>query len=258
MTRATEDLRPRSVWTSAGGFHIHARVADTAAPQSPTVVLVHGLGVSSRYMIPTLRSLARDCRVYAPDLPGYGRSPGPRDALDVGQLADALDAWLDAARLDAPDVLLGNSMGCQILVDLAVRYPARMRRLVLVGPTMDSQARTGRQQFARLALDSVREAPSQPFLVAYDYFLFGFRRFRQTFYYALADRIEDKLPRVNVPTLVVRGERDPIAPQPWVDEITRRLPLGRMAVVPGAAHTVNYMAPDALADLVRGFLRTSG
>jgi 2-hydroxy-6-oxonona-2,4-dienedioate hydrolase len=234
---------------------MHARVADQAPPGSPVVVLVHGLGVSSRYMIPTIRALARDCRVYAPDLPGYGRSPGPRNALDISQLADALEEWLDAAELSSPDVLLGNSMGCQILVDLASRRPARVKRLVLVGPTMDSHARTAWQQFTRLVADSVREAPSQPFVVAYDYAMFGFRRLRQTFYYAIGDRVEDKLSRVHAPTLVVRGERDPIVPQRWVDEFTARLPQGRMAVVPGAAHTVNYMAADALADLVRESLR---
>jgi 2-hydroxy-6-oxonona-2,4-dienedioate hydrolase len=253
--RGSEDPRLHSIWTPAAGFDIHARVSDVAPPASPTVVLLHGLGVSSRYMIPTIKALARDCRVYAPDMPGYGRTSGPRDALDIRQLADVLAAWLAAARLDASDLLLGNSMGCQVLVDMAVRYPALVRRLVLVGPTVDPQARTAWQQFARLVADSVREAPSQPFLVAFDYAVFGLRRFRQTFYHAIADRVEDKLPHVEAPTLVVRGERDPIAPQPWVEEIARRLPRGRTAAVPGAAHTVNYMAPDALADLVRSFLR---
>ena len=253
--RGSEDPRPRSVRTPAAGFDIHARVCDAAPPSSPAVVLVHGLGVSSRYMIPTIRALGRDCRVYAPDLPGYGRTGGPRDALDIRQLADVLAAWLLAARLDSADLLLGNSMGCQVLVDMAVRYPGLVRRLVLVGPTVDPQARTAWEQFVRLAIDSVREAPSQPFLVAFDYAVFGFRRFRQTFYHAIADRVEDKLPSVQAPTLVVRGERDPIARQPWVNEIARRLPHGRTAVVPGAAHTVNYMAPEALAQLVRSFLR---
>jgi 2-hydroxy-6-oxonona-2,4-dienedioate hydrolase len=245
----------KSEWVTTVRGRMHARVADAAPPGSPTVVLVHGLGVSSRYMIPTIRALARDCRAYAPDLPGYGRSPGPRDALTIPQLADALDAWLDAAGLDVPDVLLGNSMGCQILVDLAIRNPARVRRLVLVGPTMDREARSAAQQFGRLLVDSVREAPSQPFVVAYDYAVFGLRRFRQTFYDAIADPVEDKLPQVHAPTLVVRGERDPIVPQRWVEEFTARLPLGRLAVVPGAAHTVNYMAPEALGNLVRAFLR---
>jgi pimeloyl-ACP methyl ester carboxylesterase len=206
-------------------------------------------------MIPTIRELGHDCHVYAPDLPGYGRSPGPRNALSIPQLADTFAAWLEEIRPDAPDVLLGNSMGCQILVDLAVRYPSRVRRLVLVGPTMDPEARSASRQFGRLVRDSVREAPSQPFLVAYDYAVFGFRRFRQTFYYALEDRVEDKLPRVEAPTLVVRGERDAIVPQRWAETFTARLQRGRLVVVPDAAHTVNYMAAAALANLVRSFLR---
>lgn len=246
----------RSSWFDAGGWRLHVRVADQAPAGSASVVLVHGLGVSSRYMVPTIRELAADCRVFAPDLPGYGRSPGPRDALTIPLLADVLHAWMTAAGLDRP-LLLGNSMGCQILVDLAARRPERVGRLVLVGPTMDRSARSGWQQFTRLVADTFREAPSQPFLVAYDYLVFGFRRFRQTFYAALADRIEDKAPLVRAPVLVVRGERDPIVPQDWAEELTSRFPRARLVVVPGAAHTVNYMAPCELAAIVRAFLRTS-
>lgn len=243
-----------SGWTRAAGRRFHARTASAPPPAgSPIVILVHGLGVSSRYMIPTIRALASDHLVFAVDLPGYGRTPGPRDALSIPRLADALVDWMTAMRFERP-VLLGNSMGCQILADLAVRHPSRVERLVLVGPTMDPEARTGRQQFARLVLDSFREAPSQPFVVAFDYMTFGFRRFRQTFYGALQDRIEDKLPQIAAPALVVRGARDPIVPERWAREVASRLPRGRFVAVPGAAHTVNYMAPDALARLLREFL----
>lgn len=119
---------------------------------------------------------------------------------------------------------------------------------------MDAQARTARQQFWRLVVDTFREAPSQPFVVAWDYARFGFRRFRQTFSEAAGDRIEDKLPRIAAPVLVVRGERDPIAPEGWVRSVAASLRRGRYAAVPGAGHTVNYMAPLALAGLVRAFL----
>jgi pimeloyl-ACP methyl ester carboxylesterase len=75
-----------------------------------------------------------------------------------------------------------------------------------------------------------------------------------TFRHALRDRIEDKLPHLDVPTLVVRGARDPIAPQRWVEEAARLLPQGRLVVVPGAAHTMNFTSPDALARVVRPFV----
>jgi pimeloyl-ACP methyl ester carboxylesterase len=62
-------------------------------------------------------------------------------------------------------------------------------------------------------------------------------------------RIETRLAALAVPTLVVRGARDPIAPQRWCEEAAALLPAGRLAVVPGAPHAVNYAAPEALAAL---------
>ena len=54
------------------------------------MVLVHGLVVSSHYMVPTLKRLAAYHLVYAPDLPGFGESEKPRRILDVTGLSDSL------------------------------------------------------------------------------------------------------------------------------------------------------------------------
>jgi pimeloyl-ACP methyl ester carboxylesterase len=90
--------------------------------------------------------------------------------------------------------------------------------------------------------------------VRQDYRDAGVRRVLATFRLALADPIEDKLPRLQAPTLVVRGARDPIVPQRWAEEAARRLPRGRLVVVPGAAHTMCFTSPDELARVVRPFL----
>lgn len=241
-------------WTRVGPRRFYVRTAAAVPPRgAAVVVLVHGLGVSSRYMMPTIRAMAGKFAVYAPDLPGFGRTAGPRDALSIPELADALVEWMSAMDIERP-VLLGNSMGCQTLAALATRYPRRVERLVFVGPTMDRRARSAPRQLWRLLRDTFREAPSQPFVVAYDYATFGVRRFTQTFYDAIDDPIERKLPRIVAPTLVVRGSRDPIVPRAWAREIADALPNARYAEVRGAAHTVNYMAPRALVRLVDAFL----
>ena len=80
------------------------------------------------------------------------------------------------------------------------------------------------------------------------------RRVIATFRHALRDRIEDKLGHLDVPVLVVRGTRDPIVPQRWAEEAARRLPQGRLVVVRGAAHTMNFTSPDELARVVRPFV----
>jgi pimeloyl-ACP methyl ester carboxylesterase len=218
------------------------------------VVLVHGLGVSSRYLAPTGRLLADEFPVYAPDLPGFGKSERPRHTLRIGELAEALVAWMDAAGLESAS-LLGNSLGSQIIVEAALRHPRRVSRLVLVGPTMDPHARTAVRQVLRLLRDVPYERLSLAAVVAWDYLTCGPLRLWRTLRDALQDPIEDKLPRVSQPTLVVRGGRDPIVPQRWGETVAGLFPNGRLMVIPEGAHAVNYSTPQALADGVREFLR---
>lgn len=241
-------------WTVVNGMPLFMRLGDEPVPADrPHVVLVHGLSVSSRYMIPTARQFAPHYHVYAPDFPGFGNSPKPQHVLDIPELAAVLHAWLQAMGLRRV-AMIGNSLGCQVIVDFALRYPEHLDRAVLIGPTMDRYARTVRQQFGRLLLDSVREPPSQPFVVGYDYLKTGLRRTLQTLRYGLADQIEAKLPRVNVPMIVQRGGRDPIVSQRWAEEVAGLLPQGQLVVFSTTAHTANYSAPLELLHLLRPFL----
>lgn len=233
---------------------MHARViTNRAAIDAPSIVLVHGLGVSSRYMMPTAERLSAHAHVYAPDLPGFGLSQRPRRALDIPQLSDVLAAWMKAERLESA-VLIGNSLGAQIIVDFAVRYPERVERAVLVAPTIDPRARVFMRQLARLLLDAAREPLSLLRIVTGDYLRAGLARASRTLSYALVDRIEDKLPLMQTRTLVVRGGRDPIVPQQWMEDATALLPRARLVVIPRAAHAVNYNSPDELAQEVLRFL----
>ncbi len=249
-----ETGRLESTWTIAGGYRLFARVSDEAAPGwRPPIVLVHGLSVSSRYMIPTAEHLAPYYRVYAPDLPGFGRSAKPAHVLNIGELADALVAYMDVVGLEAVP-MVANSLGCQIVVDLALRYPGRVTHAFLLGPTMDRYARSVPQQAWRLLRDSLREPFPQQLIVLSDYLRAGPRRSLCTLRYGLADRIEEKLPRVRVPVVVARGARDPIVSERWAEELTSLLSTARLVVFPGAAHTVNYSYPGELAQAIRAFL----
>jgi 2-hydroxy-6-oxonona-2,4-dienedioate hydrolase len=238
---------------------MHVRASGGPAPEGRTaVVLVHGLVVSSRYMIPTAERLAHYYQVFVPDLPGFGRSEGPRRrVLDVAGLSDALSAWMGEVGLERA-ALVGNSMGCQVIADLAVRHPARVGRAVLQGPTMDPKGRSVFRQGGRFLLDVPREPPSLVPIELLDLLSAGARRAWRTLRYALEDPIEEKLPYVRVPTLVVRGSRDPIVPQRWAEEVTGLLPMGRLCVIPGAAHAANYGWAERFAHVVREFLDDAG
>ena len=244
-----------SRWAKVCGRLVHYRASvDSPAGTDSPVVLVHGLGVSSRYMIPTAERLAPRRRVYAPDLPGFGRSEKPARALNLAELSEALSSWMDEVGIPRA-VLLGNSIGCQVIVRLALKEPARVERMVLVSPTVDRGARTVFRSFARLLLDIPRERLSLPFIALLDYLQAGLGRTAQTFGYAMQDRVEEKLPRVAQPALVVRGGRDPVVSEQWAAEVSRLLPAGRLAVLPGAPHAVNHHSPEELAAVVLDFLR---
>ena len=204
-------------------------------------------------MVPTAERLAPLCDVYAVDLPGYGLSDKPGATLGLSDLADALAEWIEVEKVGAPH-LVANSFGCQILAELAVRHPQHIGRMVLQGPTIDPTARSVWRQMGRLMANSRKESPQLGHIMLRDYARAGLKRVIQTIKIALDDRIEDKLPFITARTLVIRGEYDPIVPQRWAEEVCRLLPHGDLIVIPGAAHTINYTAPDALVQAIRPFL----
>jgi pimeloyl-ACP methyl ester carboxylesterase len=227
---------------------------ETLPPSAPTIVLVHGVAVSSRYLVPLAQHLADHARVYVPDLPGYGLSDHPpgRD-LTVTELADALLAWMDRIGLERPH-LFGNSFGCQVIADLAARHPDRVGRLVLQGPTMDPHARSAWRQVLRWLAVTPFERYSEGLVLLRDFWDLGPRRAVGMIRMALHDPIEQKLRRIVAPTLVVRGTRDAIVPRQWAEEAARLVPNGRLVVIERAAHTINYSQPACLAGVVLPFL----
>ncbi len=125
---------------------------------------------------------------------------------------------------------------------------------MLQGPTPEPGARTARQQLARYAVTGFFERAPLGWVSMADYALCGARRLAGTFRHMLADRVEDKLPRVAAPVLVVRGTRDRIVPQAWAERAARLLPRGRLAVVPGAAHAINFSYPREFKAAALAFL----
>jgi pimeloyl-ACP methyl ester carboxylesterase len=242
----------QSRWRTVRGIATHDRCSVSAPNGTTPLVLLHGLAVSHRYLMPLALRLARHRRVHVVDLPGFGLSGDPNRVLDVAEHADHLAHWLEAADLP-PVAVLGNSFGCQVAVELAVRHPDLVRGLVLVGPTMDPAARTAPRQILRWLRDTAREDPLQLPILARDVRDAGLHRVVGTLVHALHDPIEDKLPLVRVPVLVTRGSREPIVPAAWAATATRLLPLGELAVVPGP-HNANYGAADHLGALVLAFL----
>ncbi|MBE0597439.1 MAG: alpha/beta fold hydrolase [Desulfuromonadales bacterium] len=252
------DIRElESAWAEVDDCRIHGRVSAAAAEEGvPPVVLIHGWGVAGTYFLPTAERLAAAFAVYLPDLPGHGRSDTPPEPLDIAGLARALLGWMKAVGIKRAS-LVGHSMGCQIAVEAALQEPSLVDRLVLIGPTPDPAARSAPHQFRRFLLGGLHERLSLSLHLALDYGRMG-GRLAPEFGFMLADRIEDKLPKVQIPTLLVRGEKDTMVPQRWLEEAAHLLPTAEVAVIPGWGHAVQYSAPKALVQAIHPFLRRAG
>ena len=213
-------------------------------------VLVHGLGVYSHYFEWLAAALARTADVWLIDLPGYGSAPKPSRDVSIVDHASVLAAVIESADVAAP-VLVGHSMGCQVVTEIAARFPELTDSLVLLSPVVNPARRTAWKQFVNLVQDLFREPPRAALFGLYSYFLTG-----KSLYYLkqvphmIEYRIEDRLPLVEARTLVAIGERDPLAPIEWASLAASIVPRGDLTVVPGA-HVIMYSAPVILADRIR-------
>lgn len=252
-----EGSRLAEIRRTVGKCRIFARASiEAARPDRPPVVLVHGLGVSGSYFLPTAELLAREFAVYVPDLPGHGRSDTPDEPMDIPRLADALIAWMDSVGISRA-ALVGNSMGCQVIAEAAWRHPGRVNRLVLIGPSGDPLHGSAIRHLGRMLLDVPFERSSLIGVVLADYLRVGVRlaaEFRSMLEY----RMEDRLAELAAPMMLVRGEHDPICPDRWLDRAARLSRTDQVAVIPWWGHAVNYSAPDALVAAIAPFLRGGG
>lgn len=243
----------RESFTEVAGHTMFARQWSPQETSRPPVVLIHGLVVSSSYFVPTARRIAGDRRVLAPDQTGFGRSDGPHEALSVSDLAAALIEWFRAMQLERA-TLIANSFGCQVATELAMRRPDLVSRLVLASPTLEPQARTVRRILRRWVKESRTQSPELKRLLVREYVRAGVPRAVGTLRRLLDDRIEDRLPYVDQPTLVVRGTADPICTQPWAQRVADTLPRGRLVTLEGAPHAMNFDAPDQFVEAISAFL----
>ncbi|MBA2460637.1 MAG: alpha/beta fold hydrolase [Actinobacteria bacterium] len=144
-------------------------------------------------------------------------------------------------------------MGCQVATKLALRRPELVRALVLIGPTVDPDARNAMRHAFRLALDAWFEPPRLTGIVR-DYLRLGPSRIVRQAQYALADAIEERLPAIQAPSLVIRGAHDPVCPAAWAHEAAHLI-RSRLITIAGAGHAAHYSHPRQVADEIDRLLR---
>lgn len=245
-------------------MHIHHEaVHHEATGSGPAVLLTHGFAASSHMFASTVADLSTDHTAIVWDMLGHGSSDSPEDpaAYSVTTFLDSMLAILDDVGVEQA-VMLGHSLGGYLSLEMAIAHPERTAALVLVdtGPGFrNDAARDGWNEMAEGYARDLDERglgglPGSDELSANEH--------RSAEGLALAARgvlrqsdghVLEALASIDVPTLVVVGERD----KPFLNGsryMADKIPNATLAVIDGAAHAPPVSHPDEFNAALRSFL----
>lgn len=224
----------------------------TGPSQAIACVLVHGIGTGSRTFRRLVPELAAARRSVAIDLPGFAGLPKPPERMSVEDHADFLTDYLDTLG-GPPATLIGHSMGTQIVAASAARRPDLVERIVLIGPVTKPDERSARMHGLRLAQDTMGETPATNWTVFSDYARCGLRWYLANLPSMLDYDLPGVLARLAVPSLVIRGADDPIAPHEWASALAALTPRATLVEIPMAHHVAMFTHPRLVARAIDGW-----
>ncbi len=255
--------------------------------EGPPIVLLHGDGDSPAVWQRVFPALAREHRVFAPGLPGHSDTDKPRIDYSREYLTEFMSRFLDALGLERC-VLVGNSLGGQAALRLALAEPERFQALVLV----DSSG-LGWEVNPSLAIETLPFAGE--FAAAFSRSPFGgalrqVSRVSELFWrkdrapaswleeqrrlamlpgfldasiaakravigpWGQREVLLDQLHRLTMPTLVVWGANDLVLPVVHAHQAMDRLPSGELAVILDCGHMPHVERPDEFLGALLPFL----
>lgn len=252
--------------------------------EGPPLVFVHGLSGSWRNWLEQLPVFAKERRVIALDLPGFGDSPMPKEQITISGYARTLEALLDQLDVDAA-ALVGNSMGGFISSELAIAFPQRVERMVLVsaagistesrevrlpalrrlerilaGTTawLASKSETveRRPRLRTATLSVVARYPSRlPAPLAAETLRgAGKPGFLDALEAIISYPIRERLPEIACPTLIVWGDKDPLISVRDAYVFEELIPDSRKVILSDTGHVAMFERPSRFNELLREFL----
>lgn len=214
---------------------------------APPVVTVMGMAVSD-YLLPAQAALSWT-RTHLLDLPGLSGSGDATRRLEVPEYAEAVGDWLDAAGL--PSVILaGHSSGTQVAAHAAAARPDLVAATVLASPTVDPSARSVPKALFQWRRDARYPMPGLSESHKPEWRRAGFRQLVHLLRAHLRDRLEDVVPRLRGPVLVMLGQEDRLCTERWARELVDLAENGRLVTVPGP-HTFLWRDPAAWSQPIR-------
>ncbi len=265
----------------ADGLRISTYLAGTGEP----LLLLHGLGASKISWLPLMPALAERYRLVVPDLPGHGESEKPRSDYSPRFYARVARLLMDATGVDRA-VVVGNSLGGRVGLELALRSPKRVAGLALLDPAMPGlrwryvmgftrvfptefgvvsfplRRRWMEAALRRLFGDPSRLPPGALENAAEEFIrVYSDPAARLAFLASLRQVVTERpgpfwasMRRVRAPSLVVFGDRDRLVPPRLGVRLAEQLPDAEFLVLPTVGHVPQFEATEEILATLLPFL----
>ena len=255
------------------------RIAYQRAGAGPALVLLHGgLGLDSREWRHQLAGLSDEFTVVAWDMLGCGQSSDPPEGFQASDYVDCLAAFIETLGLERPHVL-GLSFGSGLALELYHSHPTLPRTLLLAsayagwGGSLPPEVAEQRRQHVLRMVDLppeqwarewiptlLTEAAPAELVEEVATILSEFHpAVQRALLHAFAEQdLREVLPRIEVPTLLLYGDKDVRSPLHVAEALQAQIPGSRLVVIPGVGHLSDMEAPERFNAEVRRFLREVG
>lgn len=252
--------------------------------EGPAVLFVHGLGGSWRNWLENIPAFARNHRVVALDLPGFGLSPMPPNPLTMKAYGELVVNFADRLGLDRKTALVGHSMGGFIATEAVIDSPERFSSLTLVaaaGITFATYPQTrkeltrtairvmlpivtnglernlGRKRIRTASFSGVIAHPgmmSREILWELGTYAVKSPGLLQAAYALAGYDTRDRLPEIKLPTMVIWGEQDRLVPVGAAYSYRKRIPGSELHLIDDTGHMVQMERPQHFNRLVADFI----
>ncbi|RKD21858.1 hypothetical protein BEP19_14740 [Ammoniphilus oxalaticus] len=249
------------------GFEIHY----TIEGEGKTIVFLHGLGGGSLNWVYQRNQFKQDYQLIAVDLPGHGKSEGG-DEIPFYNYQDLLKTLLiDELRVDEI-ILCGLSMGGKVAIDFASRYPDTVAGLFIASTFADMNSAEkrkrkeiwdmihqpgGADRWLETVISQMGLDPQGPIAKGFSKALesasldFMYNTFTEFLDYEQTDQLDI----IDVPAIIIHGDRDDFVPQSCANELFERLVNSELEILTDCGHLPNVEKPQEFNALLDHFAK---
>ncbi|HUW23549.1 MAG TPA: alpha/beta hydrolase [bacterium] len=237
------------------------------------IILIHGMFTSSLCWINTIHELANSYKVYALDLPGWGESDKPKVNYSTIYYAQFLNEFMRYFEIEK-SIFVGHSIGGQIALSMAVEYPKKVKKLILVNSGGILPSKLPKLLFLfkvsfigyLLSCWIMRKSAIKSMMrnamffnsqyVTDDVLNDAFKSSKYAFSKLMGNLtdLRDRLSEIGIPTLIIWGKKDRSLPLDMGSLFNKLIPNSVLEVIQEAGHYPQIEKPEVFNSIIQRFL----